>query len=815
MNEKNQKTMDWFDKHAKPFLQNHAPDKLAALQSDYDRMRRLMAKLDEVTVCFLGNSGVGKSTLLNALAADDAQVLPAGGIGPLTAQATEVSFSEVPTFSVVYHPKAKLWQTAFALEARLIQQARKAAKQAVEMVESEFAKGLSDTDLKEAESDAVAPSVEHEEDVKVDALDGYIKQAKNIICGNQFAEKSLEYLVDALRQACGLEIKWGSQIDPVDIPRIRRVNSIVMSNKDGSTYKRSRQDDAREFMEDLKAHAAGFLSPMIERIAVGWPSDVLKAGVKLVDLPGVGIAQDSYRDVTKHYVREKARAVIVVVDRAGPTESTVDLLRSSGYWDRLVGAADDPSSDPCSMLIAVTKVDDVADAERISRTNNSEPGQPKPKKREVYLELTEQFKPRMRAQIKDQLLKIGSSDNESVQAARDGARESILESLEVFPVSAPELRRIIQDDEDDRPFLKEMDETGIPLMRQSLMNLAQSERDLRSQQLEELQQRLMSSALNELQLIEAVWQEDNRAADEAERLQAALNEVLVPRKEEYRARAAEFRGYLKETVRARIETLVLEARHEAEIEVTRYLSRLQYAHWATLRAAVRRGGTFYGNSTINLPDDITGYFQEPMAAVWGQKLLRDIRKRTTELANDIEQMVAEVCDWAKENAGVQVNSKLLDSQQARVAALAAQMKAVGKEAVDEMRETVKNELSKTIRQPIKRACDKFVQDGDDIGPGVKYRILVLFKDLAQKATTAAKEPAIRILSTNADSVREEIQKEFGKGGNPLQDTADLIVQRHEDRVRRSDSQKRKTVLSQVEGALRSAPAFVSGNSVAS
>lgn len=815
MNEKNQKTMDWFDEHAKPFLQNHAPDKLAALQSDYDRMRRLMAKLDEVTVCFLGNSGVGKSTLLNALAADDAQVLPAGGIGPLTAQATEVSFSEVPTFSVVYHPKAKLWQTAFALEARLIQQARKAAKQAVEMVESEFAKGLSDTDLKEAESDAVAPSVEHEEDVKVDALDGYIKQAKNIICGNQFAEKSLEYLVDALRQACGLEIKWGSQIDPVDIPRIRRVNSIVMSNKDGSTYKRSRQDDAREFMEDLKAHAAGFLSPMIERIAVGWPSDVLKAGVKLVDLPGVGIAQDSYRDVTKHYVREKARAVIVVVDRAGPTESTVDLLRSSGYWDRLVGAADDPSSDPCSMLIAVTKVDDVADAERISRTNNSEPGQPKPKKREVYLELTEQFKPRMRAQIKDQLLKIGSSDNESVQAARDGARESILESLEVFPVSAPELRRIIQDDEDDRPFLKEMDETGIPLMRQSLMNLAQSERDLRSQQLEELQQRLMSSALNELQLIEAVWQEDNRAADEAERLQAALNEVLVPRKEEYRARAAEFRGYLKETVRARIETLVLEARHEAEIEVTRYLSRLQYAHWATLRAAVRRGGTFYGNSTINLPDDITGYFQEPMAAVWGQKLLRDIRKRTTELANDIEQMVAEVCDWAKENAGVQVNSKLLDSQQARVAALAAQMKAVGKEAVDEMRETVKNELSKTIRQPIKRACDKFVQDGDDIGPGVKYRILVLFKDLAQKATTAAKEPAIRILSTNADSVREEIQKEFGKGGNPLQDTADLIVQRHEDRVRRSDSQKRKTVLSQVEGALRSAPAFVSGNSVAS
>ena len=805
MSDKYELVLKWFDDHAKPFLQSHAPEKLAALQSDYDRLRRFMAKPDEVTVCFLGNSGVGKSTLLNALAADDAQVLPAGGIGPLTAQATEVSFSDVPTFSVVYHPKARLWQTAFALEARLIQQLKKSEKLSAEPDTSDLAVELTEEDKLEAKSDAAAVEVSAEEGSTTDTMEGYIKQAKNIVCGNQFAECSLEYLVDALRQACGLETKWGTRLDAQDVPRIARVSKILSSGKDGLNYQRRLSSDSRDFMEELKAHAAGFLSPLIERISVGWPSDVLKAGVKLVDLPGVGIAQDSYRDVTKQYVREKARAVIVVVDRAGPTESTVDLLRTSGYWDRLVGAADDPSSDPCSMLIAVTKVDDVANTERSNRVNDLLPGQPKPKKRDVYLELVEQFKPRMRAQIKEQLLKIGASDNEAIQTARDGARESILQSLEIFPVSAPELRRIIQDDEDDQPFLSEKDETGIPPLRASLMALAQSERDLRTRQMNDLQQRLMLSTLNEMELIEAVWQEDNRAAEEAERLQLALNDVLVPRKEEYRVRAAEFRNYLKETVQARIETLVMEAREEAEKEVRRYLSQLQYAHWATLRAAVRRGGTFYGNSHINLPDDISAYFQEPMAAVWGQKLLRDIRKRTTELSNDIEQMVSEICEWAKENADVQLNRKVLDAQQARIAALSAQMKAVGKEAVDEMRETVKNELTKTIRQPIKRACDKFVQEGDDIGPGVKYRILTLFGDLALKATTAAKEPAIRILSEKATVVRQEIQQEFKKGGNPLQDTADLIVQRHEDRLRRSDSQKRKAVLSQVGAALQACP----------
>lgn len=802
---KSDEVMNWFDKQVRPFLLSHAPEKLASLQNDYDRLLRIMSRPDDVTVCFLGNSGVGKSTLLNALAADDAQVLPAGGIGPLTAQATEVHYSEVPMFRVVYHPKSRLWQTVFALEARLTQQSKQAAKLESEAQASELAQELSEEEMREAIDDAASNSVGAEEGAAVDSLDGFIKQAKNIVCGNQFAEHPLEYLVDALRVACDLETKWGSSIDAQDVPRISRVKRILAAGKDGLKYERRAQGDKREFMEDLKAHAAGFLSPMIERIEVGWPADVLKAGVKLVDLPGVGIAQDSYRDVTKQYVREKARAVIVVVDRAGPTESTVDLLRTSGYWDRLVGAADDPSSDPCSMLIAVTKVDDVATAERNTRADNIEDGQPKPKKRDVYLELVEQFKPRMRAQIAEQLVKIGDSENESVQEARRVAREGILASLEVHPVSAPELRRLLQDDDEDRSFLKDLVETGIPGLRQSLMDLAQTEREVRERLLNEVQERLLTSARNELEVIHATWQEDNRAAEEAERLEAALNEVLVPKKEEYRARAAEFRGYLKETVQARIEVLVMEAREEAEKEVRRYLSRLQFAHWATLRAAVRRGGTFYGNTHINLPDDISGYFQEPMAAVWGQKLLRDIRKRTTELANDIEQMVAEICNWARQDAGAHVNKKLLESQQARVAALSEQMKAVGKEAVDEMRELVKNELTKTIRKPIKEACESFVQQGDDIGAGVKHRILSLFNRLALEATTAARGPAIRILSEKATLVRGEIQRSFKNGGDPLQDTADLIVQRHEDRLRRSDAQKRKSVLSQVEAALNVCP----------
>lgn len=805
----------WFEQYAKPFLQKYGPERLSSLESDYLRLKRLMEKPEAVTICFLGNSGVGKSTLLNALAAGDRQVLPAGGIGPLTAQATEVRYNPERQFRVTYHPKGHLWKLTFALEARLNAEKREAMRMSGGACDellpngSDLAVELTAADIADAIDRANVDGDAREVEVLHDGLDGYIKQAKNIVCGDQFSDRSLNYLVDALRLACGQAIKWNSQIDGMDLERIKRVQQILKSPKSDRTHERREGSDPAGFLHDMVDHAAGFLSPLIERIEVGWPSDLLQSGVVLVDLPGVGIAQDAYRNVTSSYVREKARAVIVAVDRAGPTESTVELLRTSGYWERLIGASDDPASDACAMLIAVTRVDDVTQTEWEKRVSALPPGAPRPKKREVFAQLVEEFKPRMKAQISEQLAKIGESSNKSVNTAREQARASILDSLEIHPVSAPELKKILADDEDARPFLSDIEQTGVPKLQRSLMTLAANERAARMEEIQTVTERLATALHGEIQLIASTWQEDNRAESEAERLESALKPVLDDKKGEYRARAAAFREYLEETVQAKIEALVLEARSVAEEEVAKYLYRLRNAHWATLRAAVRRGGSFYGSQNINLPEDITSYFQEPMAAVWGQKLLRDMRKRTGDLSDDLVQMVQELCDWANEHGGATVNKKMLATQQERIVLLAEQMKSVGKEAVDELRDTVKNELAKTIRGPIKASCDKFVREGNDLGPGVKYRIIELFNSLARTATESAKGPAIKILTENAARVRADIQAELRTGGNPIQDTGDLIVEKHEDRIRRSDAQRRRGVLREVQEVISNYPGVTS------
>lgn len=808
---KEQQLLQWYEAHAKPFFETHSKERIASFENDYERLKKLLAMPDSITVCFLGNSGIGKSTLLNALAAGKEQVLPAGGIGPLTAQATKVYFSEIPTFKVTYQPRKHLWNVAFALESRLTHQQKSKAKQNTTLTKeptvdepSDFQHELNDDERQDLLERATITAESSSSDGPThDPIEGFIKQAKQIVTGNQFSDKPLAYLVDALRVACDGKLRWHSTLDADDQKRIDRVKEVIKPSRTNRSHEKCQGDDKKEFMDDLKAHAAGFLSPLIEEIHVGWPSDVLKAGVTLVDLPGVGIANDTYRTVTSRYVGEEARAVIVVVDRAGPTESTIELLRTSGYWDRLVGATDDPESDPCSMLITVTKVDDVA-AEEWRNTAEDSDGK-RPKKREVFANLVEEFRPRMLSQIKEQLSKIGTSDNETVRKAREQARENILDSLQIHPVSAPEYRKILIDDEEDRAFLPDLEQTGIPTLQTSLKALSEGERQNLRRRIDEVSKRLSDNLLNELSIIEAQWKERTRAAEEAEKLADALEQFMLPKQKEFDLRVGGFREFLEETVQASIRELVLEARGVAETEVNSYLYDLQWAHWATLRAAVRRGGTFYGSRTISLPDDIANYFQEPMAAVWGQKLLKGIRKRTKDLSSDIAEMVQEICEWAIENGGAQINKTLLENQQTRIANQANQMNQVGKEAVDELRALVKQKLREAIRKPIENACQKFVADGNDIGPGVKTRILHLFNALARQATEAAKEPAIEILQSNYTVVREEIQTTFSQWGEPLQDTANLIVERHEERLKRSDAQRRSKVLADIEAVLTECP----------
>jgi hypothetical protein len=303
---------------------------------------------------------------------------------------------------------------------------------------------------------------------------------------------------------------------------------------------------------------------------------------------------------------------------------------------------------------------------------------------------------------------------------------------------------------------------------------------------------------------QARWREETRATEEAERLRGELDAFLVPLREEFNARQGAFREFLRNTLPVRIEQLVDAAREVSRREILKYLGTLQGAHWATLRASVRGGGEFDGARTINLPLDFALKFEEPIAEVWGKTILNDIRARSKEFAKACEQMVEQVVGWAK-SQGARVQPQLVIAQQEEIKADVKRLDAVGRAMVKEQKDEVMRNLVQKIQGPIKRKCRTFIDRHDDVGSGVKRRILDLFAELADDATQAASGPATAILTACFREAEKEILAVFEQHTDPLNSAADAIVASHELRLKRSDAQRRKNVLADAEAVLAACP----------
>ncbi|MBI3944333.1 MAG: dynamin family protein [Armatimonadetes bacterium] len=767
----------WFHDHVRPLVNEVFPQRLPILDDDARRLDRLLEQDDRIEICFLGNCAVGKSTLLNALVVGDGAVVPSGGKGgPLTALATEVRYSERKHFVAHYHPPAVLNKISFALERQLERELKggQPADRSLGVGE-DIGAGLEPADREEvlAELDDAIEGDATDGEVS-SRLDHYRRQAQLLIAGTQDGDLPLDYLVDCLRLALGQKPREREEPSEDALARIRKTQGVLARARDGQPYERFEFEsgDARGFNEDLEAHVAGFLSPLIERLAVGWPSELLSQGVVLVDLPGVGISRDVYRRVTQEHIAN-ARAVVLVVNRAGMPEGVWELLRQSGYLQRLVGTADDPGADPCAMMVVVTHVDDTTRDEWSKRIAWGE----KPKKADLFRETVAETQKSIRQQFIAQVRDAVAGETGEIGDTVNAVADHLMTSVQVHPVSAPEYRRLRAGDEDDPPFLKDPGDSGIPALRCAIQALAEDQRQALRARRAAVSERLERGATHELNGIAALSINVTQSAEQAARLRRALELVVEQKKKEYLARRGGFREYLDAAARTRIRELVIIARDDAKWRVAGYLRELRYMHWGSLRAAVRRGGVWLRGSgrNIDVPNDIVDHFHIPMAAVWSEGLLKEIRERTRRLADDTASMVREICDRAREYAAADIDPTRVDAEQQRSADQAKQFGEVGTEAADELRKEIRKGLADVIEPSIRSACDEFVRRGDHIGSGVKNRMLNLFEELAAEATEAAVEPAVALLRDRFESVREDILRRFGDWGDPLQQAVDGIA----------------------------------------
>jgi hypothetical protein len=785
----------WYNDTAKPFMAEHMPVKVADLDVAMERIAAHDRRVgEELAICFLGDSGVGKSTLINALVAGKELVLPAGGIGPLTALAMEVRHGEEPALEAEYHAANKLWQgVIFGLERGHEAQLKEATGHGIDTaLPADLFQGDGDDteDLAPAAASAGDPEVSQR-------LEALRKQAQLLVKGNQDTAADLSYLLDCLREAAGSKRFWGTTLLDEDRARAGRLAAALNMGKQKRLHRCDRALDPDAFSSDLADHASGFLAPLIKTLRVTWPSPLLAHRIVLVDLPGVGVAGDVYREVTNEWIAKRAKAVVLVVGRAGVTEAAADLLRSSQFLMRLFFSRDDQTHDPVVLAVAMSHIDDVAETEWTKDRT---------KKKAVHL--VEQFdraRGLIQSQLRQVLTRVWESGDASVRVGQQEVIERLAREALVFPVSAPQYRRCLAQDDDDRPFITDADQSGVPAMLAGLAGIVEQRRDdavrARDEAVKALTEQLVASA----ELVRAQWISSGHTEQEVLQLTADLQAMMFPLRNEFLVRQGQFREFLKSTMPERIRTLVGKAKESARSEIARYIRTLENAHWGTLRAAVRRGGTFYGSRHIDLPNDFAQKFVEPVADVWGKAIIQEIRKRTREFAADSEQMVVSVAEWCRAE-GTRVPPKLLDAQIEALRADIKQIDLAGRDVINHLREDVKNRLTAAIQKPIQAKCRTFVGAQRDIGPGVKLRMMndVFFR-LAEESTDVAGEAAEALVIECYKEVSQELRQVLKSLDNPLDNAAEAIVGAHRGRVERADARNRERVLASVDHVISTQP----------
>ena len=383
---------------------------------------------------------------------------------------------------------------------------------------------------------------------------------------------------------CGRKPIWGTTLNTEDSGRLRRLTAVLSEAKQGRRHSRAEDGDRAAFLQDLAEHATGFLQPIIREIHVYWNSPLLRPGVTLVDLPGIGVAGDVYKEVTRKWIVEKARAVVLVVDNRGVKDADAELLRRSDFLTRLLFSVDDPGADPAVLIAAVTQLDSPA-VDRYFQNQAK-------KKREHLADVFDDTIELVKNQIRQQLLSAWAREGQATRTGHERVVDHVVGHLRVFPVSAFEFRRLLKNDEDDRAFINEIAQSGVPQMQAGITEIGAAWQDEAAHQRDEATKTFVERVLTTLEVVEALWQQDTRAGEEAEALRRELEEVVRPMRDEFLVSKGEFRGFLRNEVPKRIEALVSDAAQEAQKDIQGYLRGLRDARWNTLKAAVTREGAY-------------------------------------------------------------------------------------------------------------------------------------------------------------------------------------------------------------------------------
>jgi hypothetical protein len=718
-----------------PLLEEHKAPFLETVNNCAELARLALRRESELHIALVGESQVGKSSLLNAFLGS--RILPAGGVGPLTARATYIAHAPVAALHAHYEGARALNQILFGIRSHL--DARRGSGSA-------------------SPDDPPGPGPD-DDPTRGEYM---LAQARRLFASAQTEALTDEMVSDALRLVLAQDRLWPDADLSALEPRIREIQGVL-----GTEHHIEESPGASQalFRKTLASCVTGPLAPLISKLDLALNAACLE-GLRLVDLPGIGVFSDAAGQEASTFVRAHAQSALVfVVRNNGMTEELVRLLETAGVITRLLFSSNN-ARPAIHVAIVVTHIDNVVRERHAQAREDAElEGRRAPSRDDVFRLVAAEMDGYIRDQVSKVLRRSESRDaaSDDARLRRDEVIDRLVTTMNVLCTSAPDYLDIRVG---DGGFLQTEDATGIPALATLFHGLADELRlDWRAQVAAALRD-LCEAAGGQLDELLASKEDEGRKDEPWRQLIAHMEKVSSGLEQEMAAYHGDALANLRDAMPAYLETLT----HRAADAARRRLASLRKdgarLPYRSLDAALRRGGA-YTLRKIDYPGQLTLALIDEIATAWPDTVIARVRSVVATLAERDLSLVERLCDEAA-RFDHDMARTLAERQRGLLRQAAATSVKWTDALLEQLRTKLQGLLQDAIGDDLASACEKARLEGANRGEGAKARILDVFHEAGTIAIARSQSKVLAVLRQEYDRLLQQISRSYlEQHANPL------------------------------------------------
>jgi len=696
----------------------------AVLEKWQPKLKRIAEesqKPPEVVISLVGGTGAGKSTLLNALL--DARILPVGNMRACTAAITEVSYSQDGQY-----------------RATIDFMTRSDWEKEIDVLKEDL------RDFMEMRSSRLDNS-----EVLSDEVHSISRVAK-----------------DKLKTVYSLPEDFKFNLPNLEALEEDEVIARALDGEKASIT----QNELKEFRKQISLylHSKNKFWPIVTKVSVSGPFEILKDGVKIVDLPGINDPNQAREAVTHNYLKTCNFVWIVFNIKRVITKDTMALMQSDDFMRQIL-----MDGRTHALTFVGTASDDI-DAETACEEFDLDEDTPET---EVILHRNKEVRKEVKRQLEElaaRMVQLAKEDNERLIRLTEAIRGS-----EIFTVSAREYMRLQALSKTKAAKLEEVPQTEIDILKRHLGQVSASygveaqarlhhhHIDLFIQELTRENIACVENLDKKCQLSQQQRQEVERAVDTAHKF---LVHDLKAIKESYQERLEANQKLLRERLERGFE--------RGTREITTLAMRWQGMHWATLRAVARRGGRFVGSTgTHDFSRDIGEPVLNTIMFAWAEffgdqmtmSLDRVCEKLLTAFESELNRLLSESMRIIELEDRVDESfRKMSSTSDAVLKEYTGQIKTEMLERISRTQKTLYEQIDGQIAANMQAAYQKAA---DEKGAGTKVRIVRILADHARNVAEVMFEDARRGITEGIRSLCDYLLRKYDEMGASVLDQSKL------------------------------------------